>query len=92
MNRFCKIFESEECGQILVIKDTREDDGAPSVFIKFIPEGMGVCGPTYSFTDEDEDVAWGKVDKVFDKIDLDYCENTAKEFNDICAGMQNQAP
>jgi hypothetical protein len=87
LKEFCKIFESVEFGQILVIKDTREDDGVPSVFIKFEPEGMGICGPTYSFTDEDEDEAWVKADKMFDGLNLDEVESVAREVSSMCKGM-----
>ena len=83
---FCKIFESEVYGQILVIKDTNEK-GYPQVTVKFIPEGLGVCGPDFAFSDEDEMVAWEKVDCLFDKIDLEQAEGIAKNVNDVFMGI-----
>lgn len=82
---FCKVFNSEEFGQILVMKDTLED-GCPAVFVKFIPEGFGLCGQDFSFDDDDEDVAWEKVDKFFDEIDLEKAEALAK---DVCRMTKN---
>lgn len=81
---FCKVFNSSEFGQILVMKDTR-DDGKPAIFVKFIP-CFGLCGPTFAFTDDDENAAWKKVDKLFDKIDLEKAEALAKE---VCEGIKN---
>lgn len=86
MEKFCKLFESEKFGQILVMKDTR-DDGAPAVFVKFIPQGMGVCGPDYAFNDDNEDDAWDKVDKLFDSITLESCEKIAAEVTMMTRGM-----
>ena len=86
MEKFCKIFESEEYGQILVIKDTNEKH-QPQVSVKFIPQGLGVCGPDFAFSDEDESVAWDKVDRLFNNIGLDEAESLAKETYDMCLGF-----
>lgn len=83
---FCKVFNSEEFGQILVMKDTRED-GCPTVFVKLIPEGFGLCGPDFAFTDNDDDVAWENVDKLFDKIDFEKAEALAKEVCEMTKNM-----
>lgn len=83
---FCKVFNSDEFGQILVMKDVRED-GYPAVFVKFIPKGFGLCGPDFAFTDDDEDVAWKKVDKLFDKIDFEKAEALAKEVCEMTKNM-----
>ena len=84
---FCKIFESKVYGQILVTKDTTVEDGHPQVSVKFIPKGLGVCGPDFAFSDEDEMVAWEKVDSLFDKIDLEQAEVIAKNVNNVCMGI-----
>lgn len=86
-DQFCKIFESKDFGQILVIKDSNED-GNPAVSVKFIPDGFGLCGPDYAFTDEDEYVAWEKVDKLFDGIDLGKAESIAKEISEMTSAMR----
>ncbi len=88
MKDFCKLFKSEKYGQILVIADINEE-GHPSVMVKLVPEGMGICGPTYAFTDSDEDAAWDKVDKVFESFNLEKAESVAKDLSEICQGIIN---
>ncbi len=88
MEKFCKIFESEEYGQILVIKDTNEKH-QPQVSVKFIPQGLGVCGPDFAFSDEDEDLAWEKVDKLFDSLEFEQVESLAEETTHMALGFVN---
>ena len=78
MKDFCKIFVSEKHGQILVTKDTDERH-QPSVSVKFIPKGLGLCGPGFSFSDEDEMKAWERVDTLFEELNLERCEELAEE-------------
>lgn len=51
---FAKLFESEELGQILVMKDT-SDEGLPCIVLVFDPrmEGVEVMRVQYGFDDED---------------------------------------
>lgn len=86
MSDFCKLFNSDKYGQILVIADTNSK-GHPSVCIKVVPEGMGICSPEYSFTDDDEMVAWEKVDKLFESIDLTMAEKIAEEVSSMVDGF-----
>jgi hypothetical protein len=84
--KWCKILESEKYGDILVVADTSED-GYPSVSVKMVPEGLGICGPNYEFTDEDENKAWEKVDKLFSRIDIEKAESIAKELHEMTRGI-----
>lgn len=86
MSDFCKLFNSDKYGQILVIADTNSE-GHPSVCVKLVPEGMGICSPEYSFTNEDESVAWDKVDKLFESFDLAMAEKIAEEICDVCTNF-----
>ncbi|MEM9424799.1 MAG: hypothetical protein AAF975_08445 [Spirochaetota bacterium] len=65
---FAKIFDSETCGQILVLRASGTDDN-PEVRVYFQPKDMGVCsmGSQFESTDSGEDAA----DKFFSMIDLD---------------------
>lgn len=83
---FCKIFESDTYGQILVMKDIV--DGFPAVSVRFVPEGMGLSGPDLKSTHEDEDKAWAGVDKVFDSITLHVAESTVAAVVEIADGLR----
>lgn len=78
MKDFCKIFNSETYGQILVTVGT-DDRGTPSVSVMSNPEGCGVCAVSLKFKDEDETLAWEKADKAFEKFDLQYAESMAEK-------------
>lgn len=62
---FAKLYEGD-FGQVLFVCDT-DDDGAPSVKISVMPDGLGVCTATIGFPDTDE--GYDKRDAYFDKID-----------------------
>lgn len=77
MNEFVKVFNSEKLNtQICVMLDVN-DDGAPSVFLYFTPNGLGVCRMSLSFTDSDE--GWDKADHAFASIDKDKAESMVGE-------------
>lgn len=66
MNRFCKLYEHPEIGQILVKMDTDEACD-PEVRFYFVPDGLGVCSFALGFPDTDaghELQVW-----TFEKID-----------------------
>lgn len=74
MKEFCKIYNSEKFGQMLVMMDL-DDKGQPAVFLKFIPAGMGVCDPIFSYSDDDKGTAWDKAEKAYKQMDKDLCES-----------------
>jgi len=66
MKDFCKIFQSEDYGQILIMNDTNVDD-RPSVQIKFnCMEDFGVCSIDAVFNDDDK--GHDSADKVFESM------------------------
>lgn len=64
--KFAKLFESPEHGQVLVVRDGGED-GAPELRISCQPGGMGVCTARIGFADSD--AGWSLLDKAFDAMD-----------------------
>jgi len=72
MNKFCKLFETEEYGQLLVLFDTNEEC-KPSVKILFTTNGLGVCsvGPTFEDTEE----GWSEAEDLFERLDEDVATN-----------------
>lgn len=67
MKDFCKIFNHEEIGQILVMHDSGED--GPEIGISFVPEGLGVCRVALKFSNTDK--GWDNSEKAFESIGLD---------------------
>ena len=66
MDKFAKLFEFDDIGQVLVIIDT-DDDDQPEVQIKFQPDGLGICSfKLGGFSD------WGVADNAFRLIDSDF--------------------
>lgn len=59
MREFAKLYNYDDIGQVLVVQDQTD----PEVKISLIPEGLGLCGPTFTFDDFD------KCDEFFSKLD-----------------------
>ena len=76
MRDFCKVFTFDDIGQVLVINDENED-GNPSVSIKFIPDGLGLCGPSFSWKSNDK--GYEQCDKFFDSVTSDTAYSKAVE-------------
>lgn len=66
MNEFCKIFEDETIGQILVKLDQSEDC-KPEIRFYCQPKDLGVCSLALIFVDTDE--GWDKAETTFKLID-----------------------
>lgn len=66
MEKFCKLFETEEYGQILVKLDMNTED-SPEVRIYFQPEDLGVC--SVALTHDDNDEGWERAEKSFNSVD-----------------------
>ena len=65
MEKFAKLYENEEVGQILVELNS-DDKEKPTVTIKFIPEGLGVCAVAAGY--QDSDIGWGKAEEFFNSL------------------------
>ena len=66
MEKFAKLFESKEYGQILVINDKDSED-LPALVVKFTAEGLGVCEACLSYAD-DSNESYDKRDESFKNI------------------------
>lgn len=51
MDKFIKLFEYEEYGQVAVIRGEFDDDPAVRIFYK--PPGLGICKITVGFDDDE---------------------------------------
>lgn len=51
MNKFIKLFEYEEYGQVAVIRGEVDDDPALRIFYK--PPGLGICEISVGFYDDE---------------------------------------
>ena len=85
MTDFCKIFQSDEYGQILVVNDTN-DDGRPSVQVKFNAlSQFGICSIDAVFNDND--AGYAAADKAFKTMTADNAikavANVVDSLNDV---------
>lgn len=64
---FAKLYDTKECGQILVKIDT-SDVGAPEVRYFFEPENLGVCSIAITFNGDD-DKQWDNAERTFEAVD-----------------------
>ena len=62
---FAKIYETD-LGQVLVKKDTNDDNSNPEIRFYFEPKGLGVCNIALSMKDDSEE-SWVAMDKLFDR-------------------------
>ncbi len=71
---FAKMFQSEEVGQIVIMKET-DDEQDPCIKIYFDPniEGLSICRSTISFPKEES------MDKTFEVIELRHVEGYVKK-------------
>lgn len=70
MEKFCKVFETEKHGQIMV-KIDRNNESVPEVRFYASPEGLGVCSLAISFTDDD--AGCDLAEAAFAKADEEFC-------------------
>lgn len=75
MVAFAKLFESVSYGQILVMKQYRDNGMTVSILTQ--PPGLRVCNITVMFDDTDEGCA--SAEKFFCAIELADAERTAAE-------------
>jgi len=84
MTDFCKIFQSEKYGQILVVNDTN-DDYKPSIQVKFnCMADYGVCSVDLIF--EDNEDGYIKADKAFETMTEQHAIDAVKNVVDKMLG------
>lgn len=64
--KFAKIFENDEVGQILVTKGRVGEDDNPGVRITFAQPDMGQISTELGYHDDDE--GWEEADKAFEQM------------------------
>lgn len=72
---FCKLFETKNYGQILVVLDQdQDDDDYPALTLSFQPPGLGVCSCKLSTNlEDDSDECW----EAFEKSLAEFTEEMA---------------
>ena len=79
MSDFCKLFEDDLIGQILVVNDDNED-GKPEVKFSFTPKHLGVCSFSVKFPKSDD--GYADCDKAFDGMDKETSVIAVRHFLD----------
>ena len=67
MERFAKLYEFEDIGQVLVKLDTG-DDGVDVRFF-FKPEELGACSLAMTFKRSERGDEWDKAERAFNLVD-----------------------
>lgn len=80
MRDFCKLYQDDEFGQILVMIDDFDAAG-PEIRVSFAMSGYGICSEVFKFTDDDE--GWDKAEAGFDAFTFEdawsVCNNIDKQ-------------
>lgn len=68
MDKFAKLYDFEDLGQVLIVIDQSDDeDCVPSIKVSSIPsENLGVCSTSFKYEDNDE--GWDKARAAFDSL------------------------
>lgn len=83
MNKFAKLFETEELGQILVVIDEGDEgDEGPEVRFSFSPPNLGVCQQALKYDGDD----WDKAEDFFDSVDETVAAGIVKPTFDVITG------
>lgn len=80
MKQFAKLFDTQQCGQIVAIAG-KDDDENPAIRIMFKPAGLGVCEHCLSFHDTSE----GREcrDEAFNELDEEIAVDVVKPIMDM---------
>lgn len=78
MEKFCKLFESEEYGQILLKLDHAEDKEGAELRMFVQPPDLGVCSFALFYGDEDAD--WDRAEKALADMDQTKAEALTASF------------
>ncbi len=80
MKKYVKLFDSESYGQILVIRDYRDED--EKELVKFCVSIDGAVQELIAVTDSVDDA-----DKILDRVTLETAEAAVKELVDAFSGL-----
>lgn len=67
MSNFAKVYETEQYGQIVAIKQL-DDSNDPEIRFYFKPPGLGVCATALTFGDGDDDESYERQDKAWELV------------------------
>lgn len=74
MEKFAKLFEFDDIGQVLVMLDVdQDDDEKPEIKFYFKPEGLGVCSVGTVGTD-----SWEIAERRFNLLEADRAHAVVK--------------
>lgn len=73
---FAKLYRFDDIGQVLVFLETN-DEGAPSLFFKVQPEGLGICSCSLNFKDSGD--GWDKAERAFADTDKARAEKVVRK-------------
>lgn len=83
-NEFAKLYGKGD-EQVLVIRDS-DDYGRPELkFSVWGGNGLGVCSASFSWDDTDE--GWAKLDEAFEKISEERVQTVAASLREEIAGV-----
>lgn len=85
-DKFAKLYETEDRGQILVTLDTNEE-GSPAVRFFVSPTGLGVCAIGPSF--EDSESGWDAAEDLFERVDLDMAYRVVQPLFDMLQSAED---
>lgn len=86
--QFCKLFESDELGQVLVMLDTDTDECKPYVIFYCNPEGFGVCSKAVKFEDSKE--GFDNAKEFFDSVTEERALSVVQTFIKHLDGLANE--
>lgn len=85
MDKFAKLFEFDDIGQVVCLLTT--GDNGPEILVHFQPEGLGVCTQRFSYEDGDEDEQWERADSGFALLDRERVYEMTKPIIDKFSGI-----
>lgn len=81
MEKFCKLYETETYGQILVKLDHALDNTGSEIRVYVQPENFGVCSIALFYGNSDED--WDLAEKEFSEFTQEKAEKYALTMFDM---------
>ena len=81
MQKFAKLFETEDYGQLLLMMNN-DEKGNPETTLYFTAEGLAVCSISVYGTVNASDAAFELVEKLFNRFDESAAIKTVKTIVD----------
>ena len=85
MDKFCKLFETEKYGQILVKLDRAYNNDGAELRIYVQPEGLGVCSIATLYGDTERD--WARAESALANLDQAKAERVAASIFKVTAQL-----